>query len=146
MPYTVESMAFEKFPFYNLDAGVGSCRGNLRGDVLFVQFLLRNVYDHPMGIIGRPAGTLDINGKFDPATGSYILAFQKAMARLGRAVKGDGQIDPAPRDWPLFETSTLWWLEHLYHELGYADPKYEVPPGARGYLRLTVIETHGGGV
>ena len=146
MPYSILSLGFERHPFYNLDTGVGSRRGNLRGDVLLVQFFLRDVFEHPMGMMGKPDGILDVTGKFNSTTGSYILAFQREITRNGHPVTPDGQIDAASRDWPHCEAYTIWQLERVYHDLGFPNPKLTAPPALRSYMREPVIETHGGGI
>src|SRR5262249_18275185 len=153
MPYQDSSFGFELGPFYNLDTSVGLCRGNLRGDVLMVQYFLRKVFRHPMGVVGSfGLQELVVDGICGPITRSYINAFQTAMLKLGKTLKADGNIDSAPADGPKFETYTIWHLERAYCDLwghtGGADPYYanDAPSELKANIHISVVETKGGGV
>lgn len=88
-------MAWKQLPFYNVDYSVGPGRANQMGDVMLVQYFLREFYNHPDFRHEKPQGDMIIDGRFGPTTELWIRAFQSNAASRGRPIHVDGRVDPA---------------------------------------------------
>lgn len=86
---------------YNIDFPVGAgARGNVPEDVMLVQLLFRILY-FEVALSGGdafvpPAGhtTIEVDGKFGPATARFVVHWQKFCRDQGMNVLLDGVIDP----------------------------------------------------
>jgi hypothetical protein len=74
--------------FYNLSLPVGKGKANSLLDVMLVQFFLKEIESE----FRAPDSKLPMDGRVDPITLDWILAFQKS----NRYLYADGVVDPVP--------------------------------------------------
>lgn len=85
---------------YNLSAGVGYARANLRDDVMLVQVLLK-MADAPVFSGGVPVGgtgMITVDGYFGPETNSYIGFFERELEERHMVFQKGNNLDPASSD------------------------------------------------
>ena len=88
-------MALKEIPFYNIDSAVGPGCPNKPTDVMLVQFFLHQIYSHPRKT-NKPAGpTIQINGRCDPVTTTWIKHFQNDLKSQSAKIGTDGRVDHA---------------------------------------------------
>lgn len=139
-------MAYKDSVFYNINSAVGLGMPNQRQDVLLVQFLLREVMNHPDSKAGRPAGNnLSLDGVFGNQTETWIRAFQNLARTKGSAIIVDGKVNSAPPDYRAKMTSgmsyTIAHLNATYRRRWRINHDYlDRCPGLPAELRQSLVE------
>ena len=88
-------MALKEIPFYNIDTAVGPGCPNKPTDVMLVQFFLHQIYSHPRKS-NKPAGPkIQISGRCDAVTETWIKHFQNDLKGQGAKIGTDGRVDHA---------------------------------------------------
>ena len=106
-------MAYKIPVTYNVDSAVGPNAPNQRGDVQLVQFLLREIYNHPTVRMHKPSGEMVVDGWFGPTTARWIVEFQKLVRSKGRPVLVDGRVDPYGEEEYSSISQTIYTIDHL---------------------------------
>ena len=87
-------MAYMIPPMYNTEQPVGAPDPNRPDDVKLIQAMLNELAKVTPG--WAPAGTLPVNGTFDPNMGAWISAFQSHLKRKGSPMVVDSRVHSMP--------------------------------------------------